>query len=143
MSPDRLFDLTGPLVLVGWATLVAAPLIPRLAQIVAGLAIPTILSALYVALILSFWTSAEGGFGSLADVMTLFDDPGVALAGWVHYLAFDLLVGAWIVRTARAEGIPHLLVLPCLPLAFLFGPAGFLAFTTLRAARARPQETPA
>ena len=58
--------------------------------------------------------------------------PYAALAGWVHFLAFDLFVGAWITRTARAEGISHWLVLPCLVLTFLFGPAGFLAFTLLR-----------
>ena len=72
--------------------------------------------------------------------MGLFDSPGVALAGWVHYLAFDLLVGAWIVRTARSEGVAHLLVLPCLALTFLFGPAGFLAFNGLRLVRGRTRE---
>jgi hypothetical protein len=72
--------------------------------------------------------------------MLLFTDPAIALAGWLHYLAFDLFVGAWITRTAQAARIPHLLILPCLVLTFLFGPAGFLAFTALRAtfaARAR------
>ena len=67
--------------------------------------------------------------------MALFTSPEIALAGWVHYLAFDLLVGAWEVRTARREAIPHLLVLPCLVLTFLFGPAGFLLFLGIRAAR--------
>ena len=59
-----------------------------------------------------------------------------ALAGWTHYLAFDLFIGAWEVRTARAERIPFLAVVPCLALTFLFGPAGYLAFSALRAARA-------
>ena len=74
--------------------------------------------------------------------MALFTNPEIALAGWLHYLAFDLLIGAWEVRTARREAIPHLLVLPCLALTFLFGPAGFLPFLALRAARrlASPQE---
>ena len=67
--------------------------------------------------------------------MPLFTSPEIALAGWVHYLAFDLFVGAWEVRTARREAIPHLLVLPCLVLTFLFGPVGFLLFLGLRAAR--------
>ena len=66
----------------------------------------------------------------------LFTSPEIALAGWIHYLAFDLFVGAWEVRTARREGIAFLLVLPCLALTFLFGPAGFLVFSMLRAARA-------
>jgi hypothetical protein len=49
----------------------------------------------------------------------------------VHYLAFDMLVGLWIARTAAARGIPHVFALPCLALTFLFGPAGFLAFLIL------------
>ena len=50
------------------------------------------------------------------------------LAGWVQYLAFDLFIGAWQVRDARTQGISHLLVIPCLLLTFLFGPAGLLHF---------------
>ena len=69
--------------------------------------------------------------------MALFTMPEIALAGWIHYLAFDLFVGAWEVRTARREGIAFLLVLPCLALTFLFGPAGFLAFSAPARSRGR------
>ena len=131
MTPDLLFQLTSPLALLGWATLVFAPLAPRFADLVAAALIPALLSVGYVALILVNWGSAPGGFDTLANVMALFTEPAIALAGWVHYLAFDLFVGAWITRTARAQGIPHWLVLPCLVPTFLFGPAGFLAFTAL------------
>ncbi len=139
-DPHALFQLTGPLAILGWLALALAPVAPRLTDAIASLMIPSLLSVGYTALILVHWSTAPGGFDSLAEVMALFTDPGVALAGWVHYLAFDLFVGAWITRTARSEGIPHLLILPCLVLTFLFGPAGFLAFTALRtslAARAR------
>jgi hypothetical protein len=68
--------------------------------------------------------------------MLLFDNPHIALAGWLHYLAFDLLIGMAIARVARAENIAFVLVVPCLVLTFLFGPAGFLAFAGLRWARA-------
>ena len=145
-DPHALFQMTGPLALMGWLALVLSPLAPRLADRLAGLAIPALFAVLYTALILAHWADAPGGFDSLANVMALFTDPPVALAGWVHYLAFDLFVGAWITRTARAEGIPHLLILPCLALTFLFGPAGFLAFLILRAgftARARMTGVPA
>ena len=141
-DPHALFQLTGPLAILGWLSLAFAPLAPRLADAVAALVIPALLSVGYTALILVHWSTAPGGFDSLANVMALFTDPSIALAGWVHYLAFDLFVGAWITRTARAGGIPHLLVLPCLVPTFLFGPAGFLAFTALRAAfAARAQMT--
>jgi hypothetical protein len=133
MSPDALFQFTSPLALLGWAALAAAPMAPTLADRVAGLAIPALLSVAYAALILAFWWGAPGGFDSLANVQALFTSPWIALAGWLHYLAFDLFVGAWEVRTARREAIPHLLVLPCLVLTFLFGPAGLLAFLALAA----------
>ncbi|MFK7966895.1 MAG: ABA4-like family protein [Burkholderiaceae bacterium] len=139
MNPDelfnQLFDLSGPLAVIGWLALLVSPLLPRLAQWVAGLIVPTILSVAYAALILANWADAPGGFDSLGNVMLLFDVPAVALAGWLHYLAFDLFVGAWIARTARAEGVPHLLVMPCLVLTFLFGPIGFVLFLSIRFAR--------
>jgi hypothetical protein len=145
-DPHALFQLTGPLAILGWLALVLAPFAPRLTDALATLVIPALLSVGYTALILVHWSDAPGGFDKLANVMLLFTNPAVALAGWVHYLAFDLFVGAWITRTARAQAIPHLLILPCLVLTFLFGPAGFLAFIALRAAfvaRARMSKVPA
>jgi len=145
-DPHTLFQITGPLAMLGWLALALSPLAPRLADWVAALVIPALLSVAYTALILVHWSDAPGGFDSLANVMALFTDPAVALAGWVHYLAFDLFVGAWITRTARAEAILHLLILPCLVLTFLFGPAGLLAFLILRASltlRARMTGAPA
>jgi hypothetical protein len=137
MTPDALFQITNPLALLGWMALALSPLAPRAALAVAGVAIPLLLSVAYAGLVLAFWSGAPGGFGTLADVQLLFTDPNIALAGWVHYLAFDLFVAAWATRTAREEGIPHLFLLPCLVLTFLFGPAGFLAFTALRFTHAR------
>ncbi len=137
MTPDSLFQLSGPLAMLGWLALLAAPLAPRLAQVVAAQVVPLVLAVAYAALILMHWAGAEGGFGSLSDVASLFANPWLLLAGWLHYLAFDLFVGAWEVRTARAEGIPHWQVVPCLALTFLFGPAGFFVFSALRLSAAR------
>jgi Domain of unknown function (DUF4281) len=128
MTPDALFQIANPLAMLGWLALIVAPFAPRVTDWVAALAIPMLMALAYTALMLSSWSGASGGYSSLRDVMTLFTNPHIALAGWVHYLAFDLFVGAWAVRTARAEGISHLLVLPHLVLIFLFGPAGFLTF---------------
>ena len=141
-SPDLMFQIANPVALIGWLTLALSPLSPRITQMIAGLAIPLLLAVLYSGLILAHWSTAPGGFGSLAQVMALFTSPPVALAGWVHYLAFDMLIGAWIARSAARDGIAHLLVLPCLALTFLFGPIGFLAFTALRALSPRPTGAP-
>jgi hypothetical protein len=136
-EPDLslLFSSASTLAMIGWLMLALSPLSPRWSDRIAGAAIPLVLSVGYMALVLAFWSRASGGFDTLPNVMALFDQPQIALAGWVHYLAFDLFVGAWVARTARAEGMSHLLVLPCLALTFLFGPAGYLTFTALRLAR--------
>jgi hypothetical protein len=135
MSPDAIFKICNTVALASWIVLLAAPFAPRLVDRVAGLAVPLLLSIVYAGLVMAFWSRAEGGFGSLPDVMRLFTSREIALAGWVHYLAFDLFVGAWEVRTAREERIWFAAVVPCLVLTFLFGPVGFLAFSCLRAAR--------
>jgi hypothetical protein len=136
MTLDAIFQLCTTAALAGWVVLLASPIAPTLADRVSGLLIPALLAVTYAGLMLAFWSRAEGGFDSLSNVMLLFTKPEIALAGWIHYLAFDLFVGSWEVRTARAERIPLLIVLPCLLLTFLFGPAGYLAFTGLRAVRA-------
>jgi Domain of unknown function (DUF4281) len=132
ISPDTVFQIANPLAMLGWVALALSPLAPRAADMVAATVIPLLLSLAYTGMVLAFWSGAEGGFSSLPQVMQLFTTPEIALAGWLHYLAFDLFVGAWIARTARTGGIHHLLVIPCLAATFLFGPAGFLLFTILR-----------
>jgi hypothetical protein len=142
MSIDLIFSAANMLALLGWAGLILLPRLPLVTGAIAGFAIPALLSVAYAGLIAAFWATAEGGSSSLDDVHLLFQSRGLLLAGWLHYLAFDLFVGAWEVRTARAEGIPHLLVVPALVLTFLFGPAGFFLFMAIRAIarQSRPVE---
>ena len=71
-------------------------------------------------------------FSSLDGVASLFANRWLLLAGWTHYLAFDLLVGVWEVHDSRDRRIPHLLVIPCLALTFMFGPAGWLLYQLIR-----------
>jgi hypothetical protein len=133
MPPETLFQFANPLAMIGWLCLALAPLAPRWADRIGGFGIPVILSLVYVAVILGYWWQGQGGFDSLANVMLLLSDPWMALAGWVHFLAFDLFIGGWIVRQARIEGVRHLIVLPCLVLTFLFGPAGLILFLSIAA----------
>lgn len=132
MAPETLFEIANPLALLGWICLVLWPLARRPLMLVAGYALPLILSLGYTSCILAFWGTAEGGYDSLANVMLLFASPGAALAGWIHYLAFDLAIGGWIVRDAHKHGIPHLATLPSLVLTFLFGPLGLLLHAAAR-----------
>jgi hypothetical protein len=133
MTADTLFSLASMTALGGWLVLAAGIVLkrPLLRDAIAGTAFPLLLAAGYTALILVFWWSAEGGFDTLANVQKLFTSPWVALAGWVHYLAYDLFIGALLARRMMEAGLSRLLLVPVLPLAFLFGPIGFLAAQSL------------
>lgn len=134
LDPDAAFRLGGLLATAGWAALALSPpgrrWTPRVWQLT-GWWLPLVLALGYGVLIALHW--GPGGFGSLAEVRLLFERDGLLAAGWIHYLAFDLFVGTWIARDAAARGLRHLLVLPCLLLTFLFGPAGLLAYAALAA----------
>lgn len=135
---ETAFAVANIVALAGWLGLAVLPGRRMVVDGISGLAIPLLLAVAYTALVAAFLAGGEGGFGSLAEVRQLFASDALLLAGWLHYLAFDLLVGVWVVRTARREGVPHILVLPCLAFTFLLGPMGFLAFNIVRLAR-RPR----
>ena len=84
---------------------------------------------------LVFFSVQGGGFSSLAAVQRLFEVPEVALAGWIHYLAFDLFVGLWIAQRADAMGLSRWLQAPVLVVTFMFGPIGLMLFGLAAAAR--------
>jgi hypothetical protein len=134
ITPEALFGTANLIALGGWAALAGGMVLRSvlLRDVVAGIAVPALLAVAYASLIAVHWSAAEGGYTSLAGVTALFGSPWILLAGWIHYLAFDLLVGAWIARDAEARGFPRVLLLPVLPTVFLFGPAGFLLWLGLR-----------
>lgn len=134
LHPELVFSLASSLALVAWIVLAISPegtRWTRPARLFAGRIVPLVLAVFYV-LLFAANGMGDGGYDSIAAVQRLFAVPGVLTAGWLHYLAFDLFVGAWIAERAGALGLPHWLVLPLLALTFMFGPAGFLAFALLR-----------
>lgn len=132
MKAEYVFSATNTLALVGWLLLVVLPRWQWTKKAVLSGLVPLLLSFAYLILILRFFGKAEGGFDSLANVMKLFTNEWVVLAGWIHYLAFDLFVGIWEVKDAQEKQISHWLVIPCLIFTFLFGPIGFLIYVILR-----------
>jgi hypothetical protein len=138
MDAETIFRIANSVAIVGWLVLLASPVMPKVAHYVSAVAIPLLLAVVYSALIMAFWSGGQGGFDSLEHVAELFRSPELLLAGWIHYLAFDLFVGAWITRKARKDGIAFWAVIPCLVLTFLFGPAGFLLFSAITAAKSVP-----
>jgi hypothetical protein len=131
MTPERLFSILNLVTMAAWLPLVFLPRV-RWASAVVPVVMPALLAVAYVALLAVSLPASEGGFSSLAGVRALFDNDWALLAGWTHYLAFDLFLGGWIVRDAQRRGISHLLVVPALVLTFLFGPGGLLLYLAIR-----------
>lgn len=134
MTPEGVFTAANFTAMAGWIALVAGVILNNafLRDLAAQRIVPAILAAGYTALILLNWAGSQGGYGSLADVASLFANPWLLLAGWVHYLAFDLAIGSAIARKTFDEGLPRLILVPILPLTFLFGPIGWLIFEAVR-----------
>ena len=132
MKAEQIFPIANLIAMLGWILIAVAPRFVVTRKVVLSGIIPLLLSVAYLVLIVLFFGKADGGFGSLPAVMKLFTNDWAVLAGWIHYLAFDLFVGSWEVKDAQARGIPHWFVIPCLVLTFLFGPIGFLLYSILR-----------
>ena len=131
---ETIFSICGLLAMLGWAGLVLLPRVPLVVDVAARLVIPAVIGVVYLVVMVGSanQTPADGGFGSLAEVKALFSVNALLLGGWVHYLAFDLFVGAWEVRDAQRRGVHHLLVIPCLIATFMAGPAGLVLYLLLR-----------
>jgi len=134
MTWENWFTAANSIALAGWLALI---LMPRHALLLSLLRyiLPGLLATAYTLLVLVYVFHVEGGgFNSLAEVKALLGTEPTLLAGWVHYLAFDLFVGTWIAERADLLGVSRLLQAPILVLTFLFGPIGYLTFVTVETA---------
>jgi hypothetical protein len=132
VTPEQLFSIVNLIATVAWVALVILPGRRWVTDILTSTAVPLLFAIVYVAIVAATVWRTPGGFSTLAGVAALFSNRWVLLAGWVHYLAFDLLIGTWETRDAREHGVPHLLLVPCLIVTFLFGPAGWLLYRIVR-----------
>ncbi len=135
MDYERMFSAAGTLSMLGWLLLVFLPRWRLSASLITCCLIPGVLAIAYLGLFAANF-GAEGtgfsAFNSLAGVKSLFQHDPLLLAGWIHYLAFDLFIGSWEVRDSRRLGIHHLLVVPCLFFTLMLGPVGLLMYLVLR-----------
>jgi len=135
VTPEQVFSIVNLIATAAWVALVILPGRRWVTGIVTSTVVPLLFAIVYVGIVATTFGRTPGGFSTLAGVATLFSNPWALLAGWIHYLAFDLLIGTWETRDAREHGLPHLLLVPCLVLTFLFGPAGWLLYRGVRLAK--------
>lgn len=133
MSPDTIFQICSTIAMVGWLLLIiASPFMIQIDKFLIGVII-TLFCIVYTWLVvLVFKPSDIKSFGSLDGVMTLFQNRTLVTAGWVHYLAFDLLTGIWIKKNALKYNIRHWVLVPCLFFTFMLGPVGLLFYLLIR-----------
>lgn len=132
MKAETLFQVCNSAAPVGWLLMALAPRWSWTKKIVLSGLFPLVLGLVYLGIIVTTFGSSEGNFNSLAGVMKLFENPYAVTAGWIHYLAFDMFIGAWEVNDSQKHGISHWLVIPCLFLTLMFGPIGLLLYFVIR-----------
>ena len=152
MNWDMIFGFANAWALLGWVILAFAPKRARVVPLVFFEG-SVFLACLYAGLIIPLMAGliSDGGpigrpaadLTSLAGVMALFDSPGGATIGWIHYLAFDLFVGTWIARNADAHKISRWLQAPILFCTLMAGPIGLLLYLLLRQLKGEKPENAA
>lgn len=134
LAPDLVFSLGNGIVFAGWLILILLPRRFALLNAVPKYAIPTLFGLVYAGITLSRFFASGGGYGSLDAVRTLFSTDELLVAGWLHYLAFDLFVGCWIAEQADRMGLSRLIQAVILFTTFIFPPVGLVLFLATRAA---------
>ena len=130
---DQAFAIANNVALLGWLMLIFIPHRKFTNYALHAGILMALFGIAYSALIFQGFGEAEGGgFGSIDQVRALFASDAGLLAGWIHYLAFDLFVGAWITRDARKQGIRHWIIVLPLIATFMLGPLGFLLYFLIR-----------
>jgi len=132
MTAEQIFSVANVLSVLCWVLLASLPARRWVTDVVTGKVAPALFALGYVAIVIAVVPRAEGGFSTLAGVSMLFANPWLLLAGWLHYLAFDLLIGTWETRDSVERGIPRWLLVPCLFLTFMFGPMGWIVYMVVR-----------
>ena len=133
MTAAEVFSLVNLIAMPMWILMIVLPKWKLTRFLVDYKLIPLVLSLVYAWYIaLTIQSGPAMDFGSLEAVMNLFTAENALLAGWVHYLAFDLLVGMWMLDQNKTLGIHPLIMAPCLLGTFMLGPVGFLVFMAVR-----------
>ena len=137
ISADDIYLALNYGVMPFWALIIFLPFLKITDRLVHSVFAPIVLGVTYTWLLANVVGGVvqmpEGaGFASLDALMKTFSVKEAVVAGWAHYIVFDLFVGAWIARDAQRAGISPFIAAPTLLLTFLVGPIGLLSYLMLR-----------
>ncbi|MEQ9318552.1 MAG: ABA4-like family protein [Polyangiaceae bacterium] len=121
-----------------WLLLLIAPRWKGTNAMAHSVVMPLLLGLAYAVLLFTdMGGDSDANMFTLKGMMAIFDKPQTAIAAWIHYLVFDLFVGAWMVRDAGRKGMSRLLVAPCLVGTWFFGPVGLMTYLGIAGLRGR------
>lgn len=141
MTPTEVFSIANMMAMPMWILMILSAKWKVTRFLIDFKIVPIILSILYTIFIIkSMLNGPAMDFGSLESVMKLFTAENAVLAGWIHYLVFDLLVGMWMLDENKRLELHPLIMAPCLMSTFILGPVGFLIFMAFRAFKNKSHE---
>ncbi len=132
MSYEQLNSLITVPVMLSWLAMILAPRWSVTRRFLESDMVPLVCGVIYLSIAVRYVPGWFSAFRSLATTAELLAHPDVFFIGWLHYLAFDLFVGRSLLADSQRRGVPHLLVVPCLFLTFMFGPGGYVAYAVVR-----------
>ena len=137
LDPSVIFQFGNTFVLIDWILLVFAPYWKYTQSIIMS-GVIIVLCITYAFMILKGISNfSPDSFSTLESVKALFLNDDAVVGGWIHYLAFDLFVGAYIMRKAKDIGLSRILATLCLPFTFMFGPMGYLLFFVFKSIKTK------
>ena len=132
MNATLIFSFGNSFVLLGWILLIFLPKWKHTQTIILNGMI-VLFALIYSYLLLKdIGSFSIDSFSTLANVKALFQNDNAVAMGWIHYLAFDLFVGAYIVKKSQQLQISRWLYTLPLPFTFMFGPVGYLLFFLIK-----------
>ena len=128
ISADELFRLVNMFILPAWLMLIFLPKWNWTNKLVLSGCYTSIFALVYLLLIAFNFDINNFNFNTLGNVKQIFTNDYFLLAGWVHYLAFDLFVATWIVKDSNENHIQSKLLIPILGFTFYLGPIGYITY---------------
>ena len=137
MTPTQIFSFSNTFILLGWLLLLLLPNWKFTRTIILK-GVILIIVLLYGFLILGdIGNFNSDSFSTLENVKDLFKSDTAVAAGWLHYLAFDLFVGSYIVEQCKKLNISRIVYTLILPFAFMFGPIGYFIFIVVKTVKTK------
>jgi len=137
------FEIVTRVAMSGWVALALGLYLPRMRpalQLYGGRILPALIATAYVGMIGFFFTDLPDlthDPSSIAGVRELFAPDAAISAAWFHFLAFDLVFGAWMVMDGLSRGLPRAGLVVVMIVTWFAGPTGLLVYLALRSLASR------